>query len=85
MAVGGASNVVSLLEAGIPLVETQADLTPFQRHFILKELERREQEKAAQMDGSQGAGSPGATNQLHQPKAGGGGGETVTYVNEHGS
>jgi hypothetical protein len=85
---GGASEIVSLLDAGVPLVESQAELTPFQRICILKELERREEQKQAQMNGhgSAGAGagaSHGAVNRLRQPNAGGGmGGETITYVNE---
>lgn len=72
---GGASNVVALLDAGIPLVESQQELTPFQRMFLLKELER--QEEASQ---SGQTSSPGQVNQLRQPR--GGGGETVTYVND---
>jgi hypothetical protein len=79
---GGASEIVSLLEAGVPLVDKQEDLTPYQRQVILRELARRnEKEQEAMPDGAGGA--PGAVNTLRQPGAGGGGGETVTYVNEH--
>ena len=63
------------MEAGVPLVESQKDLTPFQRMFLLKELERREREAQ-----SGNTSSPGQVNQLRQPR--GGGGETVTYVND---
>jgi hypothetical protein len=76
---GGASEVVALLDAGIPLVESQADLTPFQRMCILKELER--QQAQAQQGGPGGAAPAGTVNELRQPR-GGGRGETVTYVNE---
>lgn len=72
---GEASKIVALMEAGVPLVESQKDLTPFQRMILLKELER--QEEASQ---SGQAHSPGQVNQLRQPR--GGGGETVTYVND---
>lgn len=74
---GGASNVVALLDAGVPLVDSQADLTPFQREVLLQELTR--QQEAAQED--TGSQPPGQVNQLRQPR--GGGGETVTYINEH--
>jgi hypothetical protein len=77
---GEASKIVALLDAGVPLVDSQKDLTPFQRTVILKELERQEAE--AQRNG--GGASPGQTNRLHQP-GGGGRGETVTYVNDGGS
>lgn len=76
---GEASNIVALLDAGVPLVESQKDLTPFQRMVLLKELERQEREAQS---GQQGA-SPGHANKLHQP--GGGRGETVTYTNDSGS
>lgn len=66
-------------EAGIPLAPTQADLTPFQRMVLIKELERQ-QEEADQQD--QAGSMPGRANRMHQPH-GGGQGETVTYVNEH--
>ncbi|OYR54912.1 hypothetical protein DJ70_12850 [Halorubrum halodurans] len=78
MEAGEASKVVALLDAGVPLVESQKDLTPFQRMVLLKELERQEQ--ASQSGQTQ---RPGQVNQLRQPR--GGGGETVTYVNDGGS
>lgn len=74
---GGASNVVALLDAGIPLVESQKDLTPFQRTVILKELQRQQEEAQSQKQQNQ---SPGKANKLHNPQ--GKGGETVTYVND---
>jgi len=79
---GGASNIVALLDAGIPLVESQADLTPFQREVLLRELERQ-REQAQSNAGVEAGGNPtpGPVNQLRQPR--GGGGETVTYINEH--
>lgn len=77
---GAASAVLTLSsEAGIPLAPTQADLTPFQRLVLLKELERQ------QPDTQNGASTPGQVNRLRQPRGGGLGGETVTYTNEHAS
>ena len=73
---GGASEIIALLDAGVPLVETQKDLTPFQRTVLLKELQRQ-QEDQPNSSGS----APGQVNQLRQPR-GGGGGETVTYTND---
>lgn len=75
---GGASKIVALLDAGVPLVESQKDLTPFQRMFLLKELQRQSEE--AQQAGGGGNAAPGQVNQLRQPR--GGGGETVTYIND---
>jgi hypothetical protein len=83
---GGASEVVTLLEAGIPIAESQEDLTPYQRMVILKEMERRgeEQRKAAEGGGNAAPSSGGRVNKLRQPGAGGRSqGETVTFVNEH--
>lgn len=80
MEAGGASEVLALLKAGIPLVESQADLTPFQRMILLQEIERQEQLKAEAMEGKGAPGGPGV-NSMRQPR-GGGRGETVTYVNE---
>lgn len=77
MELGGASEVVALLDAGIPLVDSQEDLTPFQRMAILQELERQQQ----QTETGQPGGPGGQVNTLRQPR-GGGRGETVTYVNE---
>lgn len=77
---GGASNVVALLDAGIPLVESQKDLTPFQRTVILKELQRQQEEAQSQKQQNQ---SPGRANKLYNSQ--GKGGETVTYVNDGAS
>lgn len=77
---GAASNIVALLDAGVPLVESQKDLTPFQRMVLLKELERQKAESQQQQSGSSGQSSPGQVNQLRQPR--GGSGETVTYTND---
>jgi hypothetical protein len=57
-------------------VETQADLTPFQRMVLLDELEA--QQKEAQ---SKQSGGGGRVNSLRQP-GGGGKSETTTYVND---
>ncbi|WP_211608537.1 hypothetical protein [Haloferax larsenii] len=67
-------------ELGIPLAPSQADLTPFQRMVLLKELERQQ----AESDNGQGLGgaAPGPVNTAKTPY-GGGRGETVTYTNEH--
>lgn len=78
MEAGAASGVVALSkEAGIPLVQTQADLTPFQRMVLLQELERQHDEANAES-----GGPPGAVNTAKAPN-GGGRGETVTYTNTH--
>lgn len=76
---GEASKVVALLDAGVPLVDSQKDLTPFQRMVLLKELERQEAERPSQPGQGQPS-APGQVNQLRQPR--GGGGETVTYTND---
>lgn len=80
MEAGAASGVLALSsEAGIPLAPTQADLTPFQRMVLLKEIER--QHEQANADQGQGH-TPGAVNSMKAPR-GGGRGETVTYTNTH--
>lgn len=61
-------------------METQDDLTPFQRMVLLDEMEA--QQESAKNPGAGG----GRRNSLAQP--GGGGkaqGETVTYINEGAS
>ncbi len=81
MEAGAASGVVALSsELGIPLARTQADLTPFQRMVLLKEMERQHSEAQEQ----EGAGqvNTGPVNQMKAPH-GGGRGETVVYTNEH--
>lgn len=74
---GGASKIIALLDAGIPLVESQKDLTPFQRTVILKELQRQQEETQSQKQQNQ---SPGRSNKLYNSQ--GKGSETVTYVND---
>lgn len=86
MEAGEASKIVELSKAGVPLAETQADLTPFQRMVMLQEIERqnqkeKEQAEQAQNGGHSRSGGAGQVNSLRQPN--GGQGETVTYVNEH--
>ncbi|QRV15022.1 hypothetical protein JMJ58_19260 [Haloterrigena salifodinae] len=83
MEAGAASGVLALSsEAGIPLAPTQADLTPFQRMVLLKEIERQHEE-ANEQDGA-GQVDTGPVNQMKAPR-GGGRGETVVYTNEHKS
>lgn len=79
---GGASNVLALLEAGVPLVDTQADLTPFQRMVLIEAIKEKneEQEKAANGNGN-GGGGHGQVNDLRQPN--GGQGETTKFINTH--
>jgi hypothetical protein len=88
---GGASQILAIADqAGIPLVSEQAELTPFQRIFILKEVQRQ-QEKAEQGGGHGGHGHGAGGNQRLNSKApgtpshGGGNtiqGETVEIINE---
>lgn len=78
MEAGAASGILALSsEAGIPLAPTQADLTPFQRMVLVKELARQHEEA----DDGHGQ-APGAVNTMKAPH-GGGRGETVTYTNTH--
>lgn len=77
---GAASGVLALTEAGIPLAPTQADLTPFQRMVLLKEMERQHDE--AESDGGGVPAGAGPVNSMKAPH-GGGRGETVTYTNTH--
>lgn len=61
----------------MPLVETQADLTPFQRMALIEAIEEKaEREQEAASGNQQGAGQ---VNSLRQP--GGGRGETTMFVN----
>lgn len=88
---GAASTVVALAsDAGVPLVQTQKDLTPFQRLVLQKELKRRQDKIDEQRQGT-GAGTAGGTPQIKNSKAQPGGGtggmgavqgETVEYINE---
>lgn len=81
MEAGAASGVVALSsDLGIPLVSSQAQLTPFQRMVLLQELERQHEEAQQDHDGA----APGPVNSMKAPNAGGRG-ETVTYTNEHQS
>ena len=75
---GEASKVVALLDAGVPLVESQKELTPFQRTVLLKELSRQNEQAQNQSGGTPNAA--GQVNQLRQPR--GGGGETTVYTND---
>lgn len=77
-AVGAANSVLALWdEAGIPLAETQKDLTPFQRMVLMEEIqEKRERENEA-ADGG-GGGGGGRRNALANTKTDG-----VTYTNDH--
>ena len=62
-------------------METQADLTPFQRMVLLRELEAQQEDASPKQSG----GGGGRVNSLRQPSGGGARGETVTYVNEDGA
>lgn len=44
-----ALDIAILLEKGVPVVDKQADMTPFQRQVLVKEFERQEKYKADQM------------------------------------
>jgi len=80
---GAASAVVAISkEAGIPLAPSQADLTPFQRMVLIKELERQHEE--AQDNGAGAGSSPSPVNQMRSP-GGGGNGETTVYTNDGGA
>lgn len=71
---GLGSEVLALSDrAGVPLAETQKEMTPLQRMVILKELER-------QQDESQSGGMPAKNS---HPGAGRSvQGNTTTYVND---
>ena len=75
--VGGASNVLAISkEAGIPLAQSQGNLTPFQRMVLTEEL-------SDQQEDAQSGSSPGAGQVNPQRRPGGGGrGDTITYTND---
>lgn len=84
---GAASGVLALSEyAGVPLAETQKDLTPLQRMVVQKEAQRQYEEAQDGQDGHTSHGGHGGDMMNSHPKAGGAGnkmtGETVEYVNE---
>lgn len=81
---GGASSIVAIADTGgVPLAETQKDLTPLQRMVLIKEAERQAEEAQSGGHGS-GRGGSHVQNSLAGSPSGGGGisGDTVTYVNE---
>jgi len=77
----GHSNQVLALsdKAGVPLAETQQDLTPLQRHVTVLTLQKQQQKKQKQQGGGSG-GRP--VNSMRQPH-GGGSGQTTTYTNKN--
>lgn len=80
MEAGAASTVLAIAEhGGVPLAETQKDLTPLQRMVILKEAQRQ-QEEAEQQRNNQTPGSGIKNNAVGAGNAVQG--DTVTYVNE---
>jgi hypothetical protein len=82
---GAASQIVGIAnQAGVPLADTQKELTPFQRLVIVKELERQHEESQSNQ---RGGGRPGPIKNSKASSRGGGGmgsmqGETIKYVNE---
>lgn len=80
MSTGAASGLIAVSDdAGIPLAETQKELTPLQRLVIQKELKRRQEEMEEERSGGGGHGQiqnshPQAGQQIQ--------GETIEYVNE---
>lgn len=83
MADGAASAKVAIAkEAGVPLAETQGELTPLQRMVIEKVLERQNKE----MENAEQRGGRSMTPNSAAPSHGAGqsvSGETVEYVNEN--
>jgi len=83
---GGASSILAIADyAGVPLAETQKELTPLQRMVIEKEAKRQQEEAD---NGQHGHGSAGTSAGRMNPKAAhktggpsGMEGETVEYVN----
>lgn len=81
----GTGNAVYLLatKAGIPLAETQADLTPLQREVLTLGMVQEREEQDAAMDGGPtgptGSGMPVKNSMA--PSGGGGDGSTRTFVN----
>jgi hypothetical protein len=81
---GAASQIVGIAnQAGVPLADTQQELTPFQRLVIVKELERQQEESQSNQ---RGGGRPGPIKNSKASSHGGGmgsmQGETIKYVNE---
>lgn len=82
---GGASAILAIADnAGVPLAETQKELTPFQR-IVVQKAAVKQQEMAKEKHSGQSPSSGQTLNSKHQPPATGNGafqGETVKYVNE---
>jgi hypothetical protein len=83
---GGASSIAAIADiGGVPLAETQKDLTPLQRMVLIKESERQAEESQNGRGSGRAGGGGHVQNSLAGGPSGGGGGisgETVTYVNE---
>lgn len=67
-------------DAGIPLAESQGDLTPFQRMVLMLEM-KRQQEDAK--DGNHGSGGYNGVQNSHPGAGQKMQGETVKYVNDN--
>lgn len=83
MEAGGASSLVAISDqAGVPLAETQKELTPFQRMVLEFEM-MRQQEEIENEHQTPSAGSAGPrTNPAAMSGGGTISGDTITYVNE---
>jgi len=72
---GGANEILALVEyGGVPLAETQQELTPFQRGILLKGAKKAQEEAESGSPGGPMNSAPGAGQSVQ--------GETVKYVNE---
>ena len=82
MEAGGASTVLAIANKGnVPLAETQAELTPFQRQIMAKEIKRQHDEAQSQQGGAGGArsGHSQISNSMSNNTVSG---DTITYVND---
>lgn len=82
MEAGGGSTVLAIAEkGGVPLAETQRDMTPLQRQVLTLALKER-QEKIEE-EAPNNAGNSGGVGTRNARSGGKMSGETVQYVNEN--
>ena len=82
---GEASNILAISkQAGIPLAETQKELTPFQRQVLVLSIQKQNEKIEEQRGQQTGAGPQGPRNTQHPSMQQGGAssGESVTFINE---
>ena len=82
---GEASNILAISkQAGIPLAETQKELTPFQRQILVLSIKKQNEKIEEQQGRHAGAGPQGPRNTQHPSMQQGGTttGKSVTFINE---